>query len=238
MVGKIFTASGLIGLMLFIISTTIVGCDKEKSPEFVEMTFVIPFSVTPIRSIKIGDTLWLSADFPDTILELNSMKYYKLINMDFKELFAVFKLSNNDLTISQQPGGLNAFTILEKKGTLNDPSETFADLKFSYANEKYSFMAGFVPSTVGIYCINFTWPREREGFDAGLHLENYIDLGVTNDGRKRIPRHKATYVVINNGETNFDLFHQNCKAVSLSVPIVEANVYYEQKGTFTFQVVQ
>lgn len=182
--------------------------------------------------------LMLFIDFPDTILDLNSMKYYKIINMDFKELLGLRKLSSNELTISEQPGALESFSFFKNSATLFNIGGTFADLKFSYSNERYSFKLGIIPKATGIFCVNFLWPIQlNDGFDEGLNLKNYIDLGLTIDGRRRVPIHKATYVVINNGETNFDLFEANCRAISLEVPI-EGNIYYEQKGTFTFEVVK
>ena len=62
--------------------------------------------------------LMLFIDFPDTILDLNSMKYYKIINMDFKELLGLRKLSSNELTISEQPGALESFSFFKNSATL------------------------------------------------------------------------------------------------------------------------
>jgi len=47
----------------------------------------------------------------------------------------------------------------------------------------------------------------------------------------------VNYFLINEGNTNFDLFKRDCKANSIiegydNIP----NIYAEQKGTFTFEV--
>jgi hypothetical protein len=86
-----------------------------------------------------------------------------------------------------------------------------------------------VTTAVGVYSINILNPEE---FDLSS-----ITLGLTADGRKRIPVYRHIYYPINNGNTNFELFRKHCKAVSLDFP-TEQNIYYEQKGIFTFRVVE
>jgi len=48
----------------------------------------------------------------------------------------------------------------------------------------------------------------------------------------------AFFFLINDGQTNFDLFTQNCRAGSLENPEDFKNAFAEQKGTFTFRVVE
>jgi hypothetical protein len=70
-----------------------------------------------------------------------------------------------------------------------------------------------------------------------IDLKPIIDLGITPNGRKKIPVYEAFYFVVNEGVTNFELFKEHCKAESIENP-APINVYYEQKGSFTFRVVE
>ena len=204
--------------------------EKEKFPDAVDFTFVIPLAIVPIQeTFKIGDTLWLSANFPDTVWEFHSGKYFKAVNYSFPTRIGFFKLISKEKYFSEQPGASASFKIVNKIGSADNFSSTFGDFKLQYNANRYKCSIGIIPQQPGVFCVNFLSPE-----DADL---SFIDLGLTQDGRKRIANHKEFFYVINEGATNFNLFKENSIAVSLSVPIVY-NIYYEQKGTFTFKVVQ
>ncbi|HEX8350991.1 MAG TPA: hypothetical protein VF598_13590 [Hymenobacter sp.] len=101
------------------------ACKPEPVPELVHFAFVIPMSITPgADTVARGDTLWLTADFSDSLLNLRSNKRYRIQKQDL-ELFAFVgfrRLSGPD----QYPGS-NAqdFTVLNQVGQLQPGGPTF-----------------------------------------------------------------------------------------------------------------
>jgi hypothetical protein len=70
-----------------------------------------------------------------------------------------------------------------------------------------------------------------------IDLVPHINLGTTSEGRPKVPIYEAFFFIINEGETNFDLFVEYCRSGSVEQPSDFKNVYAEQKATFTFRVV-
>jgi len=219
-------------ILLLLLTISAFRCDPEQDPEFVFMIFTLPISVSPATSeISIGDTLWITSDFPDTIREYNSGEYYKLENFNFNFSLGLFQLVDNQKSISEQPGATSSFNFSQEVGSITFFGETFSDYNFVYSQEKYLSRIGIIPQSIGVFCVNFLGPSQ-------LDLESVIDLGKTQDGRQRIPAYRNMYFTINEGlNNNFDLFQENCRAISLELPIPD-NIYYEQKSTFTFRVVE
>jgi hypothetical protein len=235
---KLVTGSwSLLLLIVFVI--TGARCGDNDEPEFVFMAFLIPITITPPgEKIQLGDTLWISGSFPDTLEEFHSGKYFRLENFDFKSKICVRKLVDNGKNISEQPGGFSYFSIFNRSGSLEDNTQFCGFVNFNYQNSRYNYKIGLLPNKGGIFTINFLWPIDLHGMpDEQIDLRPVIRLENTPDGRKRIPVYEAFYFVVNKGATNFDLFRAHCKAESLENP-VPINVFYEQKGSFTFQVVE
>lgn len=222
---------GLLSLsFLLVLMLTSFQCEDEKV-EFVFMILELPFTVTPENdSISVGDTLWITSDFPDTIREYNSGEYFKLEDFSFNFSLALRKLTSNQLSISQQPGATSSFNFHQEVGFISYFGETFSDFNLLYSQGRYKSRIGIIPQNTGVYCVNFLGPSQ-------LDLKEVIDLGTTGDGQRRVPHYDTMYFMINDGLlTNFDLFKENCRAISLENPI-PGNIYYEQKGAFTFRVV-
>jgi hypothetical protein len=101
----------------------------------------------------------------------------------------------------------------------------------------YHYQIGLIGTSTGIYTVNFLWPIDLHGLpEEQVDLRSVIDLGEEN-GRPRVPVYEAFYFVVNNGENNFEMFKEHCKAASIDDPST-INLFYEQKGTFTFRVSQ
>ncbi len=227
-------------LLLFFIATSAFQCDPEKDPEFVQLIFIIPLSISPPSDeFQLKDTVWVKGDFPDTLLEYYSGKYYKLSNFDFKTRLGISKLISSNLYFGEQPGSLESFEIFNKVGKLDNLRDTFSDLHFNYSNNNYHCKIGLIPNATGIYNISFLWPINLHGTEnEKIDLRPYINLGEGADGRKLVPLYDAFLYVVNDGLTNFDLLTQNSKVVSVENPESFKEVYYEQKGSFTFRVVE
>jgi len=228
----------LISLIFF--STTAFRCNDDNDEEFVFMSFIIPLSMTTESSaIKVGDTLWLTADFPDELIEFNTNKTFSIPNFNFKTRIVFNRLIGNQLNFSDQPGSADNFVIVNKLGAVTNLQGTFGDFILEYQDGKYSCEIGFIPTSKGIFSIGFLWKgngAECTYFGDCIDIKDVVKLPPTPEGKKRTPVYHAFYHVINNGEVNYDLLLQHSKGV-----IVESNIddiYYLRKGTFTIQVIE
>lgn len=226
-------------LVLILLTLTGARCGDDKDPEFVFMAFLIPITITPPSDeLPLGDTLWISGSFPDTLEEFYSGNYYRLKNFDFKSKICLHKLVNNLTNIGEQPGAFNYFSITNKLGGLEQISSICGSVRFDYIEGKYNYKIGLLPGMEGVFTVNFLWPIDLHGMpDEQIDLKSVINLGTTPDGRRKIPVYEAFYFVVNEGITNFSLFKEHCKSESITNP-APINVYYEQKGSFTFRVVE
>jgi len=217
-------------LLLYLIATTAFRCE-DKDPEFVLMTFVIPITIEPSSAnFKLGDTLWIKADFSEKIKELNSGIDYPIKGFDFKSKIGLLELKNSNTNIGYQPSATDVITFVTRIGSIPFVGETFSPFSFSFDETRYKLKIGLIPKQAGVYAVNFLPPG-----DAQDDLQGIVDLGINGNGQKRIPQLEFLFFEINNGQTNFDLFQLHCKAESISNPL-PINIYYEQKGTFTFEV--
>jgi hypothetical protein len=227
----------LYGCFILLICTS-CGCKKEEvPPEFVRMIFEIPLSITPIKdTVHLGDTLWLEASFPDTIRDHNSGKYYKVPpSFDFRTGVFFKKMIYNDKNISEQPGFAKSYKVLNKIAGIKNLQTTSGDLEFAHNGGKYSLKVGIIPNHKGVASVSFGTGWQVGRVYRGDPDISFISLDKPPSGGKRIPVLDNIYYIINEGDTNFDLFQKHCVAASLQHPI-ESNIYYEQKGTYTFVI--
>ncbi len=232
MVGKLQNkVSGLKSLiLLFLLALTAFKCDDERPPQFEFMIFELPFTIIPGNEvIQMGDTLWITSSMADSIKEYHSDNFYKIENFNFNFSLGLFQLTGNQKSLGEQPGATTSFHFVQEIGTITYFGETFSDFNLVYAQEKYLSRIGIIPQSLGVFSVNFLGPSE-------LELNSVIDLGVTEDGRQRIPVYEALFFIINEGNTNFDLFTENCLDTSTN-PDNYREYYYIRKGTFTFRVV-
>lgn len=235
---KIVTGSWSL-LLLIILAMSGSGCGDNDEPEFVFMAFLIPITITPPgEQIQLGDTLWISGSFPDTLEEFHSGKYFRFENFDFKSKICLHKLIDKEKNVGEQPGAFSHFSVSNKIGSLEQTSSICGTVNFSFSGDQYNYKIGLLAGSTGVFSTNFLWPIDLHGMpDEQIDLRPIIKLENTPDGRKRIPVYEAFYFVVNEGATNFELFKAHCKAESLKNP-APINVFYEQKGSFTFQVVE
>ncbi len=231
--GNRFKAQGILSLVLLLfISLTASRCEREEDPMYRDFIFVLNFEINPADSlISLGDTLWLTAEFDNKIEDFISKEKFELIDFNFKTLLGFFRLQGKTIGLPLQPGATSSFDLVNKKGSVSNAFETFADFDFDYNSGMYSCEIGIVPKSKGVFCLNFLSPASRD-----IRLSNTITLPDTPDGRKVIPLYRNIYYVINEGQTNFDLYKKHSVASS-EILVTTDNIYYEQKGTFTFRVI-
>ena len=219
------------GIVIFLICTTVVQCKEENPKEFVNFILELPMLIKPAaRVVNINDTLWIEANIADSIMEYYSQTKYRIEDFDFNLSIGLRRLTGNQKDLSDQPGVTSLFQIYAQTGSVPTLGETFSPIKYLYDGNSYKCRIAIIPKQSGIYCVNFLSPMD-------LNLRKAITLEPTNDGRQKVPVYEDLFIVLNNGETNFDLFQQYCKANSIEHPFIR-NIYYEQKGTYTFEVRQ
>lgn len=210
----------LLSVLLLGIST--FHCGGEEEPEFVLMTFLIPITVTPeTTEIPLGDTVWISGSFPDTLKEIHSGRYFRLKDFDFRTDFCLRRINDPNLFLGLQPAAFNDFDVIGSL-QISSPCGTFPIL---YANNHYHYRVALVARTSGVFNLLMLRPDWREEID----LRPHIDLHKTPDGRRRIPIYESFDFLINNGNPGLELQRQNGKQ--------GASVWAEEMGSFTFRVI-
>lgn len=227
-----FKVQGVVSLALLLISLTGSRCEREEAPMYRDFIFVLPFEINPTDSlISLGDTLWLTAEFDNKIEDFISNEKIELIDFNFRTRVGFFKLTGKNIGLPNQPGATDFFQVINKKGLIFNPRDTFTDFKFDYTSGTYSCEIGILPKSKGVFCLNFLSPAPED-----INLSKTIILPDTSDDRRVIPLYRNIYYVINEGITNFDLYKKHSVASS-EILVTTDNIYYEQKGTFTFRVV-
>ena len=217
-------------LPILIFSLLFLESCKKETPDFVELRFVLPYSIEPNKAAyKIGDTLWLSANFPDTVLEYLSRDYIKVKEYHFPTSLGFLKLISNQFNLGKQPGAAASFNVVNKLGKTTTQFETFNPFEVVYIDGHYKCLIGIIPKQAGVFCLNFLSPKAE-----GINF-NFIDLGYNADGVKRQGYYSQFYYIINGGNVNVDVLRANC-LLSSDSDTTSSLLYYEQKGTFTFEV--
>jgi hypothetical protein len=234
---KLVTGSLSLLLLLFLLLTS-SKCNEDKDPEYVYMIFEIPIRINPGSAESyVGDTLWISGSFPDTLREYYSKKYYRFPDFNFKSGICLKELVKLEVYLSEQPGAFDKFSILNMLGSYHQISTNCGNLEFVYSNNSYNYKIGLIAKSSGVFTLFFLMPVDLHGFpEDQIDLKPIIDLGVTPDGRKRIPVYDAFFFTVNDGQTNFDLLTRYCRAGSIVNPSAFKIVHADQKGTFTFRV--
>jgi hypothetical protein len=225
----------IFAILMLAMSCTLKNCgEKEKFPEFVDMIFMIPLTITPVQqNFFVNDTIVIHATFPDSVLEFYTGKTYRLPNLDFKANISFLKLVSNTNYLSEQPGNAVDYQFIFNEGYISGNGKTGRDLLFGYQGNMYKLNIFLVPLKEGVNCIAFLSAYVIQH----KRLDDIINLGFTTDGRKRIPLLTNIFFTVNEGENNFTLLKQKSK---LAINNVEspANLYGERYGTFTFRVVE
>jgi hypothetical protein len=211
------------------------ACDKQEEKVYTDVLFEFPISVYPVRdTLRVGDTLWIEANNPDTIFEIFTNKRYPLQNIDFRTRFALFRNETPEL-LSLQPGAIGSFKIVNKIGGIENPQQTFSDYRYKYENNKYIALSGIIPQRRGVYTLNFF--SQKEGRDA---VETAIQSLFSKQGESVVPlltRDEIRYPINEGIHTNFHLFKKYGKPGSLIEPN-SVNTFFEQRATYTFIVVE
>lgn len=182
------------------------SCCKEKARnEEIEMIFVAPLNITPIRdTFQVGDTMTFEMNTPDSLFDLTTNKRYKLVNFDFKSFINLSKLVDDNKTFFDQPGAISKFDYLNEVGSFTNFSSYTANADFLYSQSMYKIQIKIVCKESGTFALVVfsEYPRTPEVIDQ-------INLGTTNSGGKKLALLKQVLYPINNGQVNYQILKDN-----------------------------
>ncbi|MBC6609729.1 hypothetical protein H8B15_02265 [Hymenobacter sp. BT507] len=216
----------------------LTSCEPKPDVEYVPIVFEIPMTVSPLRdTIAVGDTLWLTASFPDSIMERTTQMRYRVTpqDFDFKTGFSLRQFVDAKLYFIDQPGFTTGFTVINKVGSATITSQRFGRLFPTYGNGHYRMRIGLVARQKGVACLSIQDGAKSLGVYEPEPNILFLNLSASATGHPRQPTYATTHYTINEGKTNFHLFQQHCTPIPITNP-TEDNMYYEQKDTYTFVV--
>jgi len=201
------------------------SCDKEET-EFVEVWPRMPISISPAAAaINLGDTLWVDINFPDTVEDYLTKKYYKIVDYEFHTSLMFLKLIGPTVDQGVQPAAAGNFNFYSKIGQVYDIGSLSGKIKFSYSDSRYKFKVGLLAKQKGVFSL-IMLPRVTD-----YPLTGVID--PIKDGKDRSYYITHISYILNNGEFHFDLYQANC----LVDPEIQKHPwFYESFGTYTFEV--
>jgi hypothetical protein len=194
------------------------------------LLYLIPISITPgADTVTRGDTLWLTLNTTDSLLDLRSQQRYY---MPRQKLALAVAVGFREFSGPTQVPGSNAadFTVVNQIGQLLPGGATFRPLEPVYAGQRYRARIGLIPHRTGVYGLNLLSVVE---VPKPLPL---VPVASTAKGEPRRAVVDDIYYIINKGEVHFGLQQQHSLVTSTKPNAPEAAVYYEQQGTFTFTV--
>lgn len=196
----------LLGIII-LISCTSCGKDKPKEAVYFKLTY--PISVTPIKdTFNIGDTLFLEANFSDTLLDIVSNKTYILPDsFNFGSFLSIVKLTDKNISYGNMPSAVQAFNYQNYKGGITGIGSESVHYQEIFNNKRYFFKYAIIPNAIGVYSL---WPIGKIFEAPNDNLSFLGDLGYNANGVKRYACQLIFYPNINNGNTNYDILQQNC----------------------------
>ncbi len=218
----------LLGLLL------LSACKRDPLPDLVHFAFVIPVSISPgADTVARGDTLWLTANFSDSLLDLRSNQRYRLRAQDIPLISSV---GFNQLMGAGQfsRGAAPSFAVVNQVGQLRPGGPTFRRFEPVYDGQYYRARIGIIPQVSGIYALSLL-STLQDPFGPNRPLP-FLQVSPDADGNPRRAILDDVYYVINNGNTHFALQQQNSYVTADQPGAPELSVYYERKGTFSFVV--
>lgn len=234
--------------IIYILSWTLITlllssfqcADEETDVNYFDLVPIIYLNVQPeLKQLKVGDTLWITAHIKDTFNTFydNSMGEsitqwddYALKNFDFQTKLKLRRLTSNILTLSEQPGATQSFKYINIIGSVYVLNEDMGRFQFQYNSNTYTVKIGLIPLNSGVYSFYFSPP---EYLDFSANKFGYGQGGNLNQGRYKT----ILYVINNLSRNNTDLFNKYCK-FTLDILPVPFNIYYVEKGTYTFEVIE
>lgn len=223
--------------LLVVLSVTgITGCKPKQYPVIVPLVLLAPATITPTNSIlHLGDTLWVTANFSDSLLDLNSGHRYRVRPQDLtlSTFIAVHKL--------QGPGQPNigiasTLRVIEKVGKLSIGGATTGVFSPVYDGHFYRARFGLIPTQSGIISISLLL-SPIDGPRAFGNFIPFIQFPPDVQGQEQKAVLDNMYFVINEGKANnYDLYRQQFTIDPETSGAPDTGLFYGRNSTFTVEV--
>jgi hypothetical protein len=202
-------------ILLLLAGILAFRCDPEGPDTEQYINLEIPLAIRPQQdTFQLGDTLWLEADFPDSLQDFYSREWiYIGPGFEFFTDIILMKLNNPDGYRDQQEGNGASYTIINYIGEVQTLFSTFG--------------SALVPSDIGVNSISFLY---YAGSVFGNSVRDDIDLGLDDRGRPIKPFMLWMHYNINGGNTNYYLLTENIVPVCCE----EEDFKREREMTFTY----
>ena len=206
------------------------SCRKKEVPrEQVRFDFLVPITVSPLKdTISVGEELTFSTLFSDSVYDMNSAKRYYLPNFNWRPMIFIKKLVAPEKALSAQPYAGSKFEYINEVGGFTRANDIAATMKYVYENNQYKLTVKIKAKEKGVFSIDFAndflpgqvkLPQEFAPSMSGLTKEPVI-----GDMRNQI----------NNGQTNYHIFKQNCLVETPGMAAI--NTWIAKNSMYTFVV--
>jgi len=127
---------------------------KETYPVFVPLSFLPSVTITPsARTMRRGDTLWLEANFSDSLLDRHSGRRFRVRPQDLNLHSAIFY--KQLLGVGQEPAGIaGTFHIVEQVGRAPVGGSFTSGFEPVYDGARYRARIGLIPTRAGVTAIS------------------------------------------------------------------------------------
>lgn len=198
-------------LVLLILLVGIGACNKSEPPTVEMVNPEIPLVIYPgADTLSIGDTLWIEAEFPDSVQDYFTDQWIKLLpGFYFLTSIDIRSLDDPEGTYLDQPGATGDFTVVNEKGTLDFTSGRFGRIELLESGAGYSLKVGLIPNRAGTK--SFLLFNSHEPDDQVI--KGYIDQGLDNSGERIIPVLNFIVFTMNDGESNHSLYTSSIQTV-------------------------
>ena len=148
---KLFIPGCLVVCLGFI---SLTGCKPKQASVVVPLVLLAPMTMHPASAtMQRGDTLWLEANFSDSLLDLNSGHRYRVRpqDMQFNTYISLVKLQG----IGQVPtGAAGTFQVVNRIGELFIGGGTTGVFYLDYDGQAYRGKFGLIPTQPGVMSIS------------------------------------------------------------------------------------
>jgi hypothetical protein len=221
-----------------LLGCTAASCEKEVRVEAVRLSFEVPVTIAPARAAyALGDTLWLEANFSDTVQVFNEPGRHRLPpeHFDFRTVVVYKQFVSPARTLAEQPGAGGAFSVVSRMGEISPPTNMFSHLDLVHANGRYRALVGLIPRQAGVFGVSFISGSSGVGATRPTALLPFLSLPNAPDGTQRVAELESILYPVNGGQTNLALLRASATLTTSLAP-TPANIAYQKRGTYTFSV--
>jgi hypothetical protein len=179
--------------------------------------FEIPFSITEKDSFRIGDTIWLSSQISDNLVDKTTNQSIDVSKFDFQIRCGMYRMDT-----TQFDEGEKYFEFVNKIGKMEMTFASRIDTKAIYQKETNSrgLKVGMIPKKVGLFKISFynlTADITGIKLTQGDCLETLNMIYTMNEGR----------------EFNYYLLEKSLRPY----PILTEEAY-KKEGNYVFKIIK